>query len=202
MRRTCSISSSVSSGKRLTATTALEPELPDDPQVAGEVGRAGLDRLGAPVGIATVVLERLHRGHEHDGTRRQLAHPADDVEELLHAHVGAEARLGDDDVAELERDTVGDEGVVAVRDVREGAAVDEGRLSLECLDEVRLDRVLQQHGHRAGRLQLLRGDELAAPRRSDRDPAEPPRRSRRSLATATIAITSEAAVMSQPVWRG
>ena len=85
----------------------------------------------------------------------------------------AEARLGDDDVAELERDAVGDERVVAVRDVRERAAVDEGRLALERLDEVRLDRLLEQHRHRARGLQLLGGHGLALVRRADRDRAEP-----------------------------
>ena len=84
----------------------------------------------------------------------------------------AEARLGDDDVAELERDAVGDERVVAVRDVRERAAVDEGGLTLERLHEVRLDRLLEEHGHRTCSLQLLGGHRLALVRRADRDRAE------------------------------
>ena len=124
------------------------------------------------VGIAGVVLERLDRRHEDDRVRLQVAEPADDVEELLHAHVGGEAALGDDVVGELERDAVGDDGVVAVRDVGERAAVHERRLALERLHEVRLDRVLEQHGHRAGRLQLLGGDRLAVVGVADRDRAE------------------------------
>ena len=82
-------------------------------------------------------------------------------------------RLGDDDVAELECDAVGDQRVVAVRDVRERAAVDEGRLTLERLNEVRLDRLLEEDGHRACGLQLLGGHRLALVRRADRDRAEP-----------------------------
>src|SRR6185312_10568423 len=54
----------------------------------------------------------------------------------------------------------------------ERAAVDERRLALERLDEVRLDRVLEQNGHRAGRLQLLGRDRLALPRVGDRDRPE------------------------------
>ena len=73
-------------------------------------------------------------------------------------------RLGDDVVAELEADEVGDERRVAVGDVGERAAVDERGLALERLHEVRLDRVLEEHGHRAGRLQLLGRDRLALPR--------------------------------------
>ena len=110
----------------------------------------------------------------HDRVRPQPADPADDVEELLHAHVRAEAALGDDVVAELQADEVGDERVVAVRDVGERPAVDERRLALERLDEVRLDRVLEKHGHRARRLQLLGDDGLALPRVADGDRAEPP----------------------------
>ena len=84
-----------------------------------------------------------------------------------------EARLGDDVVAELERDPVGDERVVPVRDVRERAAVDERGLPLERLHEVRLDRVLQEHGHRARGADLLRGHGLAVVRLPDRDLPEP-----------------------------
>ncbi len=59
-----------------------------------------------------------------------------------------------------------------MRDVRERPAVDERRLSLERLDEIRLDRVLEQHGHRAGRLQLLRRHGLAVVGVADGDRAE------------------------------
>ena len=97
-----------------------------------------------------MVLQRPHRRDEHDRARAQAADAAGDVEELLHAHVRGEAGLGDDVLAELEPDAVGDERVVAVRDVRERPAVDERRLTLERLHEVRLDRVLEDDGHRAG----------------------------------------------------
>ena len=60
-----------------------------------------------------------------------------------------------------------------MRDVRERAAVDERRLPLERLDEVRLDRVLEEDGHRARGLQLLGRHRLALERLPDRDPAEP-----------------------------
>ena len=60
-----------------------------------------------------------------------------------------------------------------MRDVGERPAVDERGLALERLDEVRLDRVLEQHGHRARRLELLGGDGLALPRVADGDRAEP-----------------------------
>ena len=168
-RLTSSTSSSVSPGRRLTATTpaartrgrsrgggARWPCPPRSPRSAVRAvdARVVLD--------AAVVLDRAHRGDEHDRARRQPAEAADDVEELLHPHVGAEARLGDHVVAELHPDQVGDQRVVAVRDVRERAAVHQARLALERLDQVRLDRVLEQHGHRAGRAEVLGGHRLAA----------------------------------------
>ncbi len=143
------------------ADDRLQPEAVDDPDVAREVRGAGLDLGGAAVEVAAVVLERPHRRDEHDGARPQLADAAGDVEELLHPHVRREAGLGDDVLAELEPDAIGDERVVAVRDVRERAAVDERRLALERLDEVRLDRVLEDDGHRARRLDVLGRDRLA-----------------------------------------
>ena len=142
------------------------------PEVPLQVGGARLDRLDTPVGVAAVVLERADGGDEDDGARRKPADAADDVEELLHAHVRAEAALGDHVVRELEADQVCDQRVVAVRDVRERAAVDEGRLALQGLHEVWPDGVLEEDGHRAGGLQLLRLDRFAVPRVPDRDLAE------------------------------
>ena len=138
-------------------------------------------RFAAPPSISAMppsmsppwCLSAAHGRDEHDRARAQAADPAGDVEELLHPHVRPEAGLGHEVLAELEPDAVGDERVVAVRDVRERAAVDERRLPLEGLDEVRLDRVLQQHGHRAGRAELLGGHRLALERPADGDPAEP-----------------------------
>ena len=179
-----------------------QPEPGHDLEVAPQVLGAELDRVQPAVGIAAVMLERLGGRDEHDGARAEPARAADDVQELLHAHVRAEARLRDDVVAELQRDEVGDERVVAVRDVRERAAVDERRLTLERLDEVRLERVLEEHGHRAGRPELLCEDRLALEGVRDGDRPSRSRRSCRSRATATIAITSDAAVMSKPDWRG
>ena len=70
-------------------------------------------------------------------------------------------------------DAVGDERVVAVRDVRERAAVDERRLPFEGLHEVRLDRVLEDDGQRARGLDVLGGDRLALVGLPDGDAAEP-----------------------------
>src|SRR5207249_10215093 len=49
-----------------------------------------------------------------------------------------------------------DDGVAAVGDVAERAAVNERRPALERLDEVGIDRVLQKQGHRTVRLQVAR----------------------------------------------
>ncbi len=87
----------------------VQPEVLHDPDVPGEVGGAALD-LGHPaVDVPAVVLERAHGRDEHGRARPQAADPAGDVEELLHPHVGGEAGLGDQVLAELEPDAVGDE---------------------------------------------------------------------------------------------
>ena len=60
-----------------------------------------------------------------------------------------------------------------MRDVRERPAVHERRLALERLHEVRLERVLEQHGHRPCTADLLGGHGLARAVVRDRDRAEP-----------------------------
>jgi hypothetical protein len=119
------------------------------------------------------MLQRLYRRDEHDCAWCQPAEPAGDVDELLEAHLRAEAALGDDVVAELQPEAAAHQGAIAVRDVREGAAVHEGRLPFEGLHEVRLQSVGQQRGHRAGGADLLGRDRLAVKRRPDGDRAEP-----------------------------
>ena len=98
--------------------------------------------------------------------------PALDVEELLGTHVGPEPGLGAHDVVGDQREAVGDDRVVAVRDVGERAGVDERGPTFERLQQVRLERVAQQDGHRAGDADVLGRDRLAVHRRRQDDPAE------------------------------
>ena len=77
-----------------------------------------------------------------------------DVEEFLGAEIGAEARLGDHVVGELERGLGGDHRVAAMRDIGERTAMDEGRVVLERLHQVRRERILEQRRHRAGGRQI------------------------------------------------
>ena len=87
--------------------------------------------------------------------------------------VAGEAGFGDDVVGQLERDAVGEDRVVGVRDVAERPGVHERRLALERLHEVRLDRVLHDDGHRAAGLEHVGRDGLAVVGRGDDDAAEP-----------------------------
>ena len=154
-------------GEGVDGDDGVQTELLGDPQVAVEIVRAPFE-----VAVA-VMLEGTHRRDQHDGARRQAADAGDDVEELLQAEIGCEAALGHDDVRELQRHPRGDERAVAVRDVRERPGMDECRLPLERLDEIRADRVLQQDHHRPGDAQLLGRDRLALVGRADGDPPQP-----------------------------
>ena len=162
-----------------------------------------LEVVGSELEVtAAVILERAHGRDEHDSARRQAAGAADDVEELLQTEIRREASLGDDIVAELQRDPRRRERAVAVGDIRERPGVHKRRLTLERLDEVRLDRLPEQHRHGPGgrSCSAVTGSPsrvaptVIAPSRA--------RRSSRSRAIARIAITSDAAVMSNPVSRG
>ena len=160
-------------GEAVDRDDRLQPEAGDDAEVTREIRGPAFYRVESSVEVPAVVLERPRGSDEHDRARAEPTRPADDVEELLHAHVRAEAALGDDVITELERDAVCDERVVAVGDIRERAAVNERRLPLERLDEVRLQRVLQQHGHGARGPELIGRHRLAFVALRDRDCAQP-----------------------------
>ena len=70
-------------------------------------------------------------------------------------------------------DAVGDERVVAVRDVRERATVDEGGLTLERLHQVRRQRILEENRHRPFGREVLRRHRLPLAGLGDDDPPEP-----------------------------
>src|SRR5262249_6395239 len=151
-----------------------------------EVGRApgdrgrvvleqrGVQRLAGPdLAHATVQLHRADGGDDDRRVRGEAGGAALDVEELLCAHLRAEAGLGDDEGGSGQRVRVGDDGVGAGGDVAEWSTVDERGAALEGLHEVWLDRVPEEHGHGAGDLEVLGGDGAAVAAGGQHDPAEP-----------------------------
>ncbi len=137
------------------------------------VSRAGSS--GFPATIlpdAAVHLERADRGHDDGRVRLQARGAALDVEELLGAHVRPEARLRADDLVGGERQPVGEDRAVAVGDVRERPAVDEGGAALERLEQVRLEGVPEQDGHGAGDAQVLGGHRLPVAGHGEDGPAQ------------------------------
>ncbi len=146
--------------------------------VASEVRHADLERLEVflleiLLLDAAVHLERADGGDQHGRVGREPGLAAFDVEEFLAAEISAEACLGHDVVAQLQRRGGGEHRVAAVRDVRERTAVDERRRAFEGLHQVGGERLLQQHGHRAVRLEVLGANGVTVPRVRDDDVAEP-----------------------------
>ena len=129
----------------------------------GEAAAQGVQVLGVRVlhRDPAVVLERPVRGHDHGRVGAEAGEPALDVEELLRAEVGGEARLGQADLAELQRHAGGHHRVAPVRDVGEGPAVDEGGRALHGLHEVGMDGVAEQRGHGPRHPEGVRGHRLA-----------------------------------------
>ena len=146
--------------------------------MALQVGHAGFQRLqvlGLEVFLldAAMHLERADGRHQHDGIGLQTGLAALDVDELLAAQVGAEARLGHHVVGELQRRRRGQHRVAAVRDVGERPAMDEGGRALQRLHQVGRQRVLQQHRHRPVRLEVGRAHRLTVAGIGDDDVAQP-----------------------------
>ena len=121
---------------------------------------------------AAVHLQGPNRGHDDGRVRCQAGGAALDVEEFLGAHVGAEARFGADNLVGGQGEAVSDDRVVAGGDVGEWPAMDERRPGLECLEEVRLDRVDEKDRHRTGNADVLAGHRLAVDLGREHDPAE------------------------------
>ena len=118
-------------------------------------------------------LEGPHRRDEHGCIGTETRGPALDVEELLGPHVGPKACLGADDLVRRESKAVGEDAVVAVGDVAEGPAMDEGGAALERLQQVWLDCIAQEDGHRPGNLQVVGRDRLAGSSQGEDDPTQP-----------------------------
>ena len=142
-----------------------------------QVGKARLERLEVLLvervfRHAAVVLKRTDRGHHDHGVGLEACQAALDVEELLRAQIGTETSLGDGVVAKRQGHLSRHDGVASVRDVGEGAAVDERGRALERLHEVRLERVLEQRGHSALGVQIVSGDGLVVEGVAHHDAAE------------------------------
>ena len=134
--------------------------------MAHQVGGTGLDGFEVrlvEVGLchAAMALEGADGRHQHAGAGSDPSIAALDVQELFSAQIGAEARLGDDVIGQREAQLGGHHAVAAVGDIGKGAAVDDGRVVLQRLDQVRVQRVFQQSRHGTGRTDLPGRDRLA-----------------------------------------
>ncbi len=114
-------------------------------------------------------LQRADGGDQHHGVGLEPGHAALDVEELLGAEVGAEAGFRHHIIGELERRGGGEHRVAAMRDIGEGAAMDEGGRALQRLHQVGRQRVLQQRGHRPVALELTGAHRFAVAGIADND---------------------------------
>src|SRR5205807_8718057 len=109
-----------------------------------------LEVLGLEIFLlhAAVHFERAQRSDEHCTIGRKPALATLDVDELFAAEIRAEARLGYDVIAELQRRCGGEHRIAAVRDVGERPAMDEGGRAFERLYQIGRERLLEQRGHR------------------------------------------------------
>ena len=106
--------------------------------------------LGDVLQIAVaVILEGPDGRDDHHGRGPQTRLPALDVNEFLRPEVRAETRLRYDVIGELERRPRGKHRVATMRDVGERATVNEGRIVLKRLHQIRLQSLLEQYRHRA-----------------------------------------------------
>jgi hypothetical protein len=114
-----------------------------------------------------------HGGHHHGGVGLESRGAALDVEEPFGAHVRPEAGLGDQVVAGADADLVGQDRRVAMGDVAERTGVDQHRSVLQGLEQVGLDRLAQDRGHRPAGVEVLGRDRGAVGPVPDHDASDP-----------------------------
>jgi hypothetical protein len=113
---------------------------------------------------AAVHLQRANGGHQHRAVGLQPAVAALDVAEFFEAHVGAESGLGEHVAIgsnQLERDLIGDNRRIAVRDIGERSGVNERGRALDGLHQIGHDGVLHQDRQRAARADVVGGNRFA-----------------------------------------
>ena len=120
----------------------------------GEVHHATLhggDILPPQIGLrdAAMHLQRPHGRDDHAGAGLQPRLAALDVQELLRAQIGAEARFRHHHIRKPKGEPRGDDAVAAMGDIREWSAMHQGGRAFDGLHQIRRQRFLKQHGHRA-----------------------------------------------------
>lgn len=96
-----------------------------------------------------MVLQRANRGNNYNRIRLQARKTTLDVQELLGSQVGTKTSFSYRVVAQSKSHVGCHDGIAAVCDVGEGAAVHECRGSFERLHQIGLQRVLQKRRHSA-----------------------------------------------------
>ena len=114
-----------------------------------------------------MVLKGADGGNDDHSVGLETGIAALDIQELLGAQVGTEASLGDGVVAQGHCHARCDDGVAAVSDVGEGAAMNKRRRALESLHQVRLQGILQKGCHGAFGMQVAGSDGLVVAGVSD-----------------------------------
>ena len=107
----------------------------------------GIGQLNLRLGHATVHLKRESRGNQNCKVGLQACLTALDVEELLRTEVGTETCLRYGIFSMAHRHLCSNHRVTAVRDIREGATVNDYWVVLGCLHKVGVDSILQQCHH-------------------------------------------------------
>ena len=146
--------------------------------MAGEVDHAAAHRCHILLaeggfGHAAMHFQRPNGGDDDHRIRGEAGDAAFDVDEFLGAEIGTETGLGDHHIAQMQAEFGGHDGVAAMGDIGEGAAMHQSRGAGEGLHQIGREGIAQQGGHGALGLEVLGGDGGAIAGVADDDAAKP-----------------------------
>ena len=98
---------------------------------------------------SAIVFQRPNGGDQNNTAWRQAAETAFDIEEFFSTEIGTESCLGDGVIGKFERQLGSPQGVASVGNVGERTAVHNDRCVFKRLNQVGLERVLEQNCHSA-----------------------------------------------------
>ena len=103
---------------------------------------------------ATVVFQGTNCSNQDNSIRFQTSHTTFDIEEFLSTEISTKTGFCYNDICHLKCKLCCTHTIAAMSDIGKWSAVDDGRCMFQGLDQIRLQRILQECCHSTNRIQI------------------------------------------------